>query len=273
MTDGADTDDAVSIAVTGATGRMGRTVLETAADREDVTVVLAVNRDPDEAAIEGLSIEPADDLSALLAERNPDVLVDFTGPSSSLEYVAACAEAGVAAVVGTTGFDEDERAALREAGETIALLQASNFSRGIQVLLGVVGEAVAALPEYDIELTETHHNRKRDAPSGTARTILDRIDDVRGEHGATDEDRRSSRVYGREGEQPRERGEIGVHVRRAGDVRGEHEVLLAGDDEVFSVTHCAGSRRVFASGALAAAVRLAEREPGYYNFAEVLEGT
>jgi 4-hydroxy-tetrahydrodipicolinate reductase len=153
------------------------------------------------------------------------------------------------------------------------VLHATNFSRGVEALGAAVEGVVGALPGYDVELTETHHNRKRDAPSGTAGTLLDRIETAR-ENGDGNADASNGeagrRTYGREGIQPREAGEIGVHVRRAGDVRGEHEVLLAGNDEVLSFTHRAESRRVFAAGALDAAVWLAGREPGIYDFAEVL---
>jgi 4-hydroxy-tetrahydrodipicolinate reductase len=174
----------------------------------------------------------------------------------------AAAEA-VPAVVGTTGFDETQRQSLEAAAENVPVLIASNFSRGIQALRQAVRTAVDALPEYDIEVTETHHNRKRDAPSGTAKTLLDAIDDIRGD---------SPRVHGRNGEQPREVGEIGVHARRAGGIHGEHEVMLADNDEVLTLTHRAESRRVFAAGALDAAVWLAGQRPGIYSFRDALEG-
>ncbi len=251
----------VRVAVTGAGGRMGDEVLSAAADRDDVEVALAVNRTPaDEVA--GYEVEDAADLPALLADRDPDVLVDFTGPESSVEYVAACAEAGVAAVVGTTGFDDAQSDALDEAADAVPVLRAANFSRGVAALRRAVREAVAALPGYDIEVTETHHNGKRDAPSGTANTILDDVDEVRGA---------AERVHGREGDQPREGDEIGVHARRAGDVTGEHEVLVAGNHELLSLTHRAGSRGVFAAGALDAATWLTGRDPGRYEFTDVID--
>lgn len=251
----------VRVAVTGAAGRMGRELLDVADGRDDVEVALAVNRSPVEE-VSGVPVRDAADLPELLAETTPDVLVDFTGPASSVTYVAACAEAGVGVVVGTTGFDADGRAALDEAADAVPLLHATNFSRGIAALRRAVREAVAALPDYDVEVTETHHNGKRDAPSGTANTLLDDVDDVRGD---------ADRVYGREGDQPRTEGEIGVHARRAGGVTGEHEVLLADDHQLLSLTHRAGSRGVFAAGALDAAVWLAGRDAGRYDFEEVLD--
>ena len=245
----------LSIAVTGATGRMGRTVRDLAKDR-GMGVALAVNRDaatPD--------VEPAARFAGLLVERDPSVVVDFTGPESAVEYVETAAKAGVPVVTGTTGFDETQRSALKAAGEQIPVLLGANFARGVQALLGAVERAVEALPEYDVELTETHHNGKRDAPSGTADVILSEIEATRGDGG--------ERVHGREGEAPRAPGEIGVHARRAGDVTGEHEVLLAGNQEVLSLTHRAGSRSVFAAGALDAAAWLVDQPAGFYRFADV----
>ncbi|GAB3410811.1 4-hydroxy-tetrahydrodipicolinate reductase [Haloparvum alkalitolerans] len=255
-------DDPVRIAVTGAGGRMGGEVIGAAADREDVRVVLAVNRSETEP-VAGVAVDPADNLDRLLADADPDVLVDFTGPASAADYAEAAAEAGVAVVTGTTGFDSSETRRLREASEAVPLLKAANFSRGVLALRRAVREAVRAVPSYDVELTETHHNGKRDAPSGTAKTLLD---DVEAERGDLDE-----RTHGREGEAPREPSEIGVHARRAGDVTGEHEVLLAGNRETLELTHRAGDRAVFAIGALDAAVWLADQPPGRYDFADAVD--
>ncbi len=141
------------------------------------------------------------------------------------------------------------------------VLVASNFSRGVQALLHAVEGAVTDLPGYDVELTETHHNGKRDAPSGTAKTLLDRIAGAGGPE---------KRVHGREGDAPRRPGEIGVHARRAGGIAGEHEVLLANDHEELRLVHRAGDRAVFADGALDAAVWLAGRTPGWHGFDEVI---
>lgn len=256
--------DSLRLAVTGAGGRMGREVIEAAADREGVGVAVAVNRtavDP----VAGVAIDPADDLPGLLARHAPDVLVDFTGPASAVAYAETCAEANVPMVTGTTGFDDAQRDRLRDASDAIPVLKASNFARGVAALRRAVREAAAALPGYDVELTETHHNGKRDAPSGTAKSILDDVESVRGD---LDE-----RVHGREGDAPRAAGEIGVHARRAGDVTGEHEVLLAGNRETLELTHRAGDRGVFAEGALDAAGWLAGRERGWYGFDDVLDAS
>jgi 4-hydroxy-tetrahydrodipicolinate reductase len=221
-----------------------------------------VHRDPPAEPVEGVPVEPAEELGALLAEREPDAMVDFTGPESSVRYVEASAEAGVPAVVGTTGFDDGQSARLEAAADDVPVLRAANFARGVQALLRAVREAVRDLPGYDVEVTETHHNAKRDAPSGTAGELLDAIEAERGGD--------SQRVHGREGDAPRMEGEVGVHARRAGDVTGEHEVLLAGNHEVLTLTHRAESRGVFAAGALDAAAWLRERDPGFYDFGDVL---
>lgn len=249
--------DQLRIGVTGATGRMGQEVRE-AATRRGLEIAFAVNRDADPHLDD---IEPARRYDTLLAETDADVVVDFTGPESCVEYVTSAAEAGVPVVTGTTGFDDDQFAAIEAAGDEIPVLLGANFARGVQALIDAVETAVASLPEYDVELTETHHNGKRDAPSGTASLILDRIDDARSEPG--------ERVYGRVGEAKREPGEIGVHARRAGDVTGEHEVLLAGNRETLSLTHRAGSRSVFAEGALDAAEWLVAQPANFYRFADV----
>ncbi|WP_254767188.1 4-hydroxy-tetrahydrodipicolinate reductase [Salinilacihabitans rarus] len=251
----------VRLGVTGATGRMGRDVLATARERADCEVVVAVNRDPDEEAVAGVAIESAPEFGPLLDERDPDAVIDFTGPSSAVEYADACANAGVAFVTGTTGFDEDERARLREASERVPVLHAPNFARGVQALVNVVGDAVRQLPGYDVELVEAHHARKRDAPSGTANRLLEEIE-ASGEF--------AGRTHGREGDRPREAGEIGVHALRAGDVTGEHEVRIAGNHEEVRLAHRAEDRGVFAAGAVDAAVWIAGRTPGRYDFAEVI---
>lgn len=264
------------VGVTGATGRMGSEVREEAAER-GVEVAFATTRDPGS----GDGLEPAAEFASLVDARNPDAVVDFTLPEPSVDYVTACADAGVPVVVGTTGFSDDQLEALRDAGSDVPVLLGANFSRGVQALLDAVEAAVGALPEYDVEVTETHHNGKRDAPSGTAGVLLDRIEDARDEASERADDGGESadggagsgatgdRVYGRVGDQPRQDGEIGVHARRAGDVTGEHEALLAGNDEVLELTHRAGDRSVFAAGALDAASWLADQPAGFYRFEEV----
>lgn len=253
----------VRIVVTGATGRMGQELIDTAGDRSDVQVAAAVSRTPDSVRTDAAVCTHLD--TTLTDVGNVDVVVDFTAPEATAEHAKIAAKHGVAFVTGTTGLDGhegDPLGALEAASTSIPVLHASNFSRGIAVLRGAVRDAAASLPGYDVEVTETHHNEKRDAPSGTALTL---IEDIEAEHPDLTE-----RQHGREGEAPRETGEIGVHARRAGDVAGEHEVLFAANRETLSLSHHAGDRGVFAEGALDAAISLAGRDAGRYQFTDVL---
>lgn len=263
------------IGVTGATGAMGRTILDTVRERDGLSVAFGIapdDRDSGAPDTEGsLAASPGTDIpfyapeetATALAEHDPDAVVDFSVPDATATLAGACAEAGVALVVGTTGLEADQQGTLDAASEDIPLLAATNFSRGIQALLHALGPAMEALPDYDIEILETHHNRKRDAPSGTAGTILDAIDD----HRPVDP------VSGRDGVAPRDDDEVGILARRAGDVRGEHEVMLAGNDEVLTLRHRVEDRAVFAAGALDAAAWLAGRDPGRYDFSDVVAET
>ncbi|MFB6087921.1 MAG: 4-hydroxy-tetrahydrodipicolinate reductase [Haloarculaceae archaeon] len=248
------------IAVNGAAGRMGKTVIETAADRDDIEVVVGVDVAEVEE-VDGVPVVDPDGTVEAFETYDPAVAVDFTVPAATLSLVEAAEETGVGLVVGTTGFDDEQFGDLEAASITVPVLKATNFSRGIQVLLRTVREAVSALDGYDLELMETHHNDKIDAPSGTAKTILETVQ----------AERDVEPVYGREGHAPREDDEIGVLARRAGDVRGEHELYLAGNDEVLSLSHRAEDRAVFAAGALDAAVWLADRDPGWYDFDAVID--
>jgi len=246
----------MKLVVAGATGRTGSGIVAEADERGHDVVGVATASD----TVGDVRVYPAGKLPELL--EGADAVIDFTVPEASREHVEAVAEAGVPYVVGTTGFDDSGLDALRAASESTAVLKASNFARGVQALLEVVEAGVEALPGYDVELTETHHNGKRDAPSGTANTILDVVDEAR--------ESELDRTHGREGDHPRDESEVGVHVRRAGNVRGEHELLLAGNDEVLTLSHRAESRRVFAAGAVDAAEWLAGKESGWYEFGDVL---
>ncbi|WP_227134854.1 4-hydroxy-tetrahydrodipicolinate reductase [Halorubellus salinus] len=257
------------VAVTGATGRTGGEVLAAAVDR-GYDVVFGTARDPPASPVHGVDVAASEDFEALVAEHEPNVIVDFTGPESCVEYAEACADAGVAFVTGTTGLSDDQQAALEAASGEVPVLQAANFARGVQALLALVGDAVAALPGYDVELVEAHHNGKRDAPSGTAEAMLDAVDEARERHGVEAGDAAGERVHGREGESRREAGEVGVHSLRAGDVPGEHELVVAGNHEELRLQHRATDRGVFAAGALDAADWLSGRDPGFYAFADVV---
>jgi len=247
------------VAVCGATGRTGSAVVDTGLGREDIEVVVGFASERGET--DGVPLRPASEAGAVIEEFDVEAIVDFSTPPATMALLDACTESGTPLVVATTGFDEDQQARLDAATDEIPVLRATNFSRGIQALLRTVSEAISALPKYDLELLESHHNGKVDAPSGTANTILERVQ----------EQRDVEPVYGREGHAPREDDEIGVFARRAGDIRGEHELVLAGNDEVVSLSHRAEDRGVFAAGALDAAVWLVGRDAGRYDFASVVD--
>ncbi len=251
------------VAVNGATGRTGSAVVEAAVEREDVDPVVGFASEAGEVA--GVPVVGPDGRADALAEHDLDAVIDFSLPEASLALIEDLTTAGsdAALVVATTGFDEEGLAALEVAADDRPVLKAANFSRGVQALLRAVDEAVAALPGYDLELVETHHDGKVDAPSGTAGAILETIR----------ERRDVEPVYGREGHAPREDDEVGVFARRAGDVRGEHELLLADNDEALTLTHRAEDRGVFAAGALDAATWLDGRDPGRYEFDAVVDAT
>jgi 4-hydroxy-tetrahydrodipicolinate reductase len=251
------------LVVTGATGRMGQALLAAAGDREDVLVVAAVTRRPGYVTAEAAVGTHLD--ATLSDEETIDCVVDFTAPEATAEYADIAADYGVPFLTGTTGLEDHEAdplGALDAAADSVPVLHASNFSRGVAALRAAIREAAAALPEYDVEVTETHHNGKRDAPSGTALTLVEDIEAERPDLG----DRR----HGRADEAPRDNAEIGLHARRAGDVTGEHEVLFAGNRETLSLSHRAGDRGVFAEGALDAATTLADQAPGRYEFKDLL---
>ena len=191
-----------------------------------------------------------------------DVAIDFSN-AATIDDVAAYVEAtGAALVSGTTGYDDAAMARLRALGERAAVIHSANYSLGVAVLRRLASQAAEALAGFDIEIVETHHNQKADAPSGTAKALLAAVQQVRSD---------TEPVYGREGMcGPRDAREIGVHAVRGGTVAGTHEVHFFGPDEEVVLTHRATSRRIFASGALAAAKRLVGKGPGFYTFDELM---
>jgi 4-hydroxy-tetrahydrodipicolinate reductase len=255
--------DPLTVAIGGVGGQMGAAVAALAADRHAVDPVLGFSTTPETVdAPVGEVVDIAVMPDAL--QRTPvDVLVEFTTAGAVSSFADAAARSGVALVSGTTALTAADHRGLDAAAETVPVLHAANFSRGIAVLRTLVREAVRQLPGADIELTETHHRLKEDAPSGTAETLLADIAAAGGPE---------RRVDGRRGASPRAAAEVGVHARRAGAIAGVHEVLFATETEELTLQHRARSRSVFAAGALDAAEWLAERPPGSYTFDAVLAG-
>jgi len=215
----------------------------------------------------GVLVKDASQLEQVLKETRPDVLIDFTIAKAAVKNVCIAASLGVDLVVGTTGISSEQHSEMREAIEgNVAAVITPNFSVGVNLFWKLVADAAAALKGYDfdIEIIEAHHNQKKDAPSGTALATVEAIRRARGEADLPEV------VYGRNGIMPRGK-EIGVHAVRAGDIVGDHTVLLAGSGERLEIKHQAHSRAAFASGAVRAASWVAGRKPGIYGMADVLE--
>ncbi len=259
------------IIVSGALGRMGQAILRLAAADPAVVIAGGLEAPAQVTATGGTLFGPggvkvpvAATLDAL-APRPGSVLIEFTAPAATRENVARAAQLGVAAVVGTTGLAPDDHEALAMAAQKVPVLVAANMSLGVNLLLDVVSRLAASLPDYDIEMVETHHRRKKDAPSGTA---LARARAAAAGRGGELE---TVANYGREGitgERPP--GGIGIHAVRGGDVVGDHQLIFAGEGERIEVIHRASSRDTFAAGAIRAARHLAGRPAGLYSMRDVL---
>ncbi len=249
----------IKVVVCGALGRMGGTVAKLINDASDLELVGGVDVRP--GTVFSAEVVPSDQIDRLLAEKKPDVLVDFTVAAAAVENVKAAARHNVAPVVGTTGFTPKQREEMKRAVEaSVPAVITSNFSVGVNIFWFLIREAAKKLGDYDIEVIEAHHRNKKDAPSGTAKTILEILDSEVGTR---------PKLYGREG--MTERGkEIGVHVIRGGDIVGEHTVLFAGNYECIDLSHRAYDRSVFAMGALRAVRWVGGKKPGVYSMADVL---
>ncbi len=264
----------MKIAILGAAGRMGQNLLRCACKLDACEIVAAVER-PDYPAL-GKSVK---ELSGIRSDGLPDTLrytsdwpaaaeavIDFTFHTTvraNLTNAVACKQAYV---LGTTGLTDDEKAAVTAAAAQIPIVWAPNMSLGVNLLLELVRRSASILgPEYDVEIVEMHHRLKKDAPSGTALGLAEAVAAGRGVNLS------DVACYGREGitgERPA--GEIGIHALRGGAVVGDHTVAFVADEERVEITHKANSREAFATGALRAALWLANRKPGIYSMRHVL---
>jgi 4-hydroxy-tetrahydrodipicolinate reductase len=255
------------IAVVGANGRMGRALVRLAhAGGLDIACAVGaadIGRDAgDLAGIGPIGAFIVDGLAAL-EDARADVVVDFSAPDVTLALAPLAARAGSAIVSGTTGLSAQGRLALEQASARVPVLWEPNMSVGVHVLSKLVAQAVQALAEWDIEIVETHHKAKVDAPSGTALRLAETAQRARGAS--------TRRVHGRQGKPgARQNEEIGMHAVRGGDVLGDHVVHLMGGGERLELTHRATSRDVFAHGALRAARWIAGKPAGRYGLEHVL---
>ena len=262
----------MKIAVAGASGRMGKMLIEAIAKAPDAVLAgaLDVAGSPalgnDAAAFLGQPAGVAIESDLARGLNGARVLIDFTRPEGTLQHLAYCAEHGIAMVIGTTGFDDAGKEAIRAAAEKTAIVFAPNMSVGVNVTLKLLEMAAKSFAEgYDIEIIEAHHRHKVDAPSGTALKMGEVIADALGR------DLKQCAVYGREGVTgERDPSTIGFATIRGGDIVGDHTVLFAGDGERIEISHKSGSRVTYAHGALRAARFLADKQTGLYDMQDVL---
>jgi len=262
----------LKIAVAGASGRMGRMLIEAIAAAPDATLVgaLDVHGSPavgsDAGAFSGQLTGVAIQSDLPLGLKDADYLIDFTRPEGTLKHLAYCAEHGIKLIIGTTGFDEAGKAAIAAAADQTAILFAPNMSVGVNVTLKLLELAAKSMAEgFDIEIIEAHHRHKVDAPSGTALKMGEVIADALGR------DLKECAIYGREGVTgERDPSTIGFATIRGGDIVGDHTVLFAGTGERIEISHKSSSRVTYAHGALRAARFLADKNSGLFDMQDVL---
>ncbi|ATG73330.1 dihydrodipicolinate reductase [Zobellella denitrificans] len=263
----------VRIAVAGCNGRMGKVLVESVTNTEGVTLAAAIEHagssvlgvDAGELANVGrLGVMVSADLARVIDQV--DVIIDFTRPEATLANIALARQHGKRLVIGTTGFDEAQKAEIHVAAADTAMVMASNYSVGVNLVFKLLEQAARVMGDYtDIEIVEAHHRFKVDAPSGTALSMGEVIADTLGR------DLKQCAVYGREGiTGERDRNTIGFATVRAGDIVGEHTAMFVDIGERVEITHKASNRLTFANGAVRAAAWIAGQQPGLYDMQDVL---
>ena len=245
------------VIITGCSGKMGASLINVAASREDIEIVGGIDIVEPVNAI----FEYAKTFSEL--KCNADVIVDFSNPAvldSMLEYAV---EKNIPVVICTTGYSEEQKKKIFAASEKIAVFYSGNMSLGINLIIELAKKAAAVFGDgFDVEIVEQHHNQKLDAPSGTALMIADAISEVK-----TD----AEYVYDRHSyRKKRDKKEIGIHSGRGGNIVGEHSVIFFGESESFEIKHTAYSRQVFAEGAIRAAEFIVNQSAGLYNMDDLI---
>jgi len=263
----------IKVGIAGAAGKMGRALVRAVTDHNALTLAAAweskghacLGQDAGQlAGIGALKVELSDAVAGDI--KACEVIIDFTAPEATIAITREAVSAGRALVIGTTGLSDKQIAMIRKAGEQIPIVYATNFSTGVNLLWALARQAARILGEaYDVEIIESHHNMKKDAPSGTALTLLEAVCQGRGL------DPKQVARYGRQGMVgARQKQEIGVHAVRAGDIVGEHSALFAGTGERLELKHQAHSRDTFARGAARAAAWVTTQPAGFYHMSDVL---
>ena len=262
-----------SILVAGVGGRMGRAIASEILRTPNAELAGGFERQGAPDLGKDIGVLTGGEATGLMVQegassgvQKADVLIDFTAPQASIENAALAAETNTALVLGTTGFSAEEEAALREQAKRIAIVKSGNMSLGVNLLTVLVEQAASSLGiDFDIEIFEAHHRHKADAPSGTALMLGEAAAQGRG----GDLDAMATGVAdGRQG--VREKGDIGFSVIRGGGIIGDHEVSFASEQEVLTLSHHAIDRTLFAKGAVAAALWVADKKTGLYSMRDVL---
>lgn len=248
----------IKVAVCGALGKMGANIAELLENDGQARILCGVDRAA--GVVCGATVYPSFDK----IDGKPDVIIDFSSPAAldgELEYAV---KNGVPVVIGSTGYTAEQLDKIKASSEKIAVFKTANFSLGVNLLCELVRRAAETLGEkFDIEIVEKHHNKKVDAPSGTALMLADSARQAF--EGGKDY------LYGREGQCGKRGDEIGIHAVRGGTIVGEHEVLFCGEDEIITLSHSARSKKVFAAGAIKAAKWLAGKPAGMYDMSDLLK--
>ncbi|MCI8413551.1 MAG: 4-hydroxy-tetrahydrodipicolinate reductase [Clostridia bacterium] len=244
----------MNVFIVGIGGKMGRVLCERAAEK-GVTISGGLDK----------TASPLYPTFASAKEVTVpvDAIIDFSRPSTLTEIIALCDRFSCPCVLCTTGYNAAEQKKIQELSARVPVFQSENMSLGVNVLSLLAEKAAALLQDFDIEIIERHHNQKADAPSGTAKLLCRAIE--RGTNYTPDY------IYGREGDCKRKKGEIGVHAVRGGTIVGEHEIAFCGQQEVVTLSHSAGSRSIFADGALEAAKWIMGKSPALYDMRNMLK--
>ena len=247
----------MKVIINGYSGTMGQVLTKCILADEElelVAVVSTVHHDPNDQFSTYSSFAEV--------KEEADVVIDFSNPLALDGILEYCLNTKTPVVLATTGYNDEEMAKIHEAAKQIPVFLSFNVSLGVNILLKLVKEAAKNLDGFDIEIIEKHHNKKVDAPSGTAVMIANAVKEVR---------EQSEFIYGRHGRTgKRQQNEVGIHAIRGGTIVGEHSAIFAGNDEILEINHSARSKNVFAEGAIAAAKYLVNQDAGFYNMDDLL---
>ena len=243
------------VIISGYSGSMGKVLTKCANEDSELEIVCGASKDDLDVPFK--TYQKMSDV-----EESADVIIDFSHHSTIDDTLSYAIKTKTPLVIATTGFNDEELEKIKESSNIIPIFHSSNMSLGVNVLVKLVKEAAKSLNGFDIEIIEKHHNKKLDAPSGTAVMIANGVKEVLPD---------SEYIYGRHGHSDkRSSNEIGIHAIRGGTIVGEHTTIFAGHDEVVEIKHSAQSKDIFAKGAIAAAKFLVKQEAGYYNMNNML---